>query len=82
MAMKAGEGKISFKSGYDKFIRLDKTCNLSGVNIVTFFSIDLISLCSYGIYYIFKNYVSFRPATPWEHWKCSSLSGRMAKWPF
>jgi hypothetical protein len=35
MAMKAGEGKISLKSGYDKFIRLDKTCNLSGVNIVT-----------------------------------------------
>ena len=31
MAMKVGEGKISLKSGYDKFIRLDKNCHLSGV---------------------------------------------------
>jgi hypothetical protein len=31
MAMKVGEGKISLKSGYDKFIRLDKSGHLSGV---------------------------------------------------
>lgn len=33
MSMKAGEGKISLKSGYDKFLRIDKTGYLSGVSL-------------------------------------------------
>lgn len=32
MAMKVGEGKISLKSGYDKYIRLDKSGHLSGTS--------------------------------------------------
>ena len=32
MAMKTGEGKISLKSGYDKFLRLNKLGQLAGVS--------------------------------------------------
>eukprot|EP00088_Acartia_fossae_P056194 TRINITY_DN653_c1_g1_i7.p1 TRINITY_DN653_c1_g1~~TRINITY_DN653_c1_g1_i7.p1 ORF type:complete len:237 (-),score=62.68 TRINITY_DN653_c1_g1_i7:440-1087(-) len=32
MSMKVGEGKISLKSGFDKYLRLDKSGKLSGVS--------------------------------------------------
>jgi len=32
MAMKTGEGKISLKSGYDKYLRIDKSARLVGIS--------------------------------------------------
>ena len=32
MAMKVGEGKISLKSGFDKYLRLDKAAKMVGVS--------------------------------------------------
>ena len=32
MAMKVGEGKFSLKSGFDKYLRLDKAARMVGVS--------------------------------------------------